>query len=105
MVGLFWNIRGLGLPGRIPVPVNKIGSNHTDFLGVVETKKEHFSEGLLRSLTGNVPFKWHSLPAVGNARGILVGAKFEVFNCTKSDVLRFSTLVILQEKNQASVGS
>jgi hypothetical protein len=69
MIGLFWNIRGLGLPGRTPALV--------DFLGVMETKKENLSEGYLRSLTGNTPFKWHHLPAEGSAGGILVGANSE----------------------------
>jgi hypothetical protein len=32
-------------------------------LGVMETKKEHFTPGFLKSLTGNTPFNWHHLPA------------------------------------------
>jgi hypothetical protein len=39
MMGLFWNIRGLGLPGRVPALVDKIKSNHVDFVGVIQTKK------------------------------------------------------------------
>lgn len=39
MIGLLWNIRGLGLPGRIPILADKIRSNHVDFLGIMETKK------------------------------------------------------------------
>jgi hypothetical protein len=56
MIGLFWNIRGLGLPGRIPALVSKIRSNHVDFIEVMETKKPTFTNGLLRSLTGKYSF-------------------------------------------------
>jgi hypothetical protein len=57
MIGFFWNIRGLGLPGRINALVDKVRYKHVDFLGITETKKEHLSSGFLRSLTRNVPFK------------------------------------------------
>jgi hypothetical protein len=100
VIGLFWNIRGLGLPGRTPALVSKIRGNHVDFLRVVEIKKEHLSSWYLRSLTGNIPFKWHSLPIEGSAGGILVGANTEIFNITEGDSLRFSVSIILQEKNQ-----
>jgi hypothetical protein len=62
-IGLFWNIRGLGKIGRLPALANRIRENHVDFVGVMETKKEHFTPGFLKSLTGNTPFNWHHLPA------------------------------------------
>ena len=40
MIGLFWNIRGLGKLGRVPALVDSIRKNHVDFVGVVETKKK-----------------------------------------------------------------
>jgi hypothetical protein len=97
MIGLFWNIRGLGLPGRITALVDKIKGNHVDFLGIMETKKEHLSSGFLRVITGNVPFKWHSLPTVRSAGGILIGVNTEVLYVTKSDILKYSASVILQD--------
>jgi hypothetical protein len=97
MIGFFWNIRGLGLPGRINALVDKIRCNHVDFLGLTETKKEHLSSGLLRSLTGNVPFKWLSLPTVGSAGGILIGVNTEVFSVTESDILKYSASVFMQD--------
>lgn len=56
MIGLFWNIRGLGKLGRIPAMVDNIRKNHVDFVGIVETKKSQFSSGLLRAIAGNIPF-------------------------------------------------
>jgi hypothetical protein len=43
MIGLFWNIRGLGQIGRTPALVSRIIDNHVDFVGVIETKKVFFS--------------------------------------------------------------
>jgi hypothetical protein len=56
MIGMFWNVRGLGVIGRVPAIVSKITDNHLDFIGIIETKKESFTPGFLRSLTGNTPF-------------------------------------------------
>jgi hypothetical protein len=35
MIGLLWNIRGLGKIARIPALVDKIRSNHVDFVGIM----------------------------------------------------------------------
>lgn len=98
MIGLFWNIRGLGRPGRILALVEKIRSNHVDFVGVIETKKESFSSGFLRYLTGNIPFHWHYLPATGSAGGILVGLNNELFCIIVGATLKYSISVMVQTK-------
>lgn len=95
---MFWNIRGLGRPGRIPALVNNIRSNHVDFVGIIETKKNSFSPGLLKSLVGNIPFSWHFLPANRTAGGILVGLNSDIFNVTVGELLKFSISLMLQEK-------
>lgn len=64
MIGLLWNIRGLGLIRRIPALVSKIRESHADFVDVIETKKSSFTAGFLRSMTGNTPFNWEFLPKV-----------------------------------------
>lgn len=68
---------------------NKIKENHVDFVGVMETKKSEYNQGMLRSLTGNVRFNWCSLRAKGSARGILVGANADLFTLTSGDILDF----------------
>jgi hypothetical protein len=35
MIGLIWNIRGMGSIGRIPALVSRIRDNHVDFVGVI----------------------------------------------------------------------
>ena len=56
MIGLFWNVRGLGKIDRIPALRGRIRDCHVDFIGIMETKKNKLSNGLLNSLAGNIPF-------------------------------------------------
>ena len=98
MIGLFWNIRGLGKIGRLPALVNRIRSTRADFVGIMETKKESFTPGYLRSLTGNMPFEWFYLPAKKSAGGILVGSNSDKFLTTLVSTLDFSISIMLQDK-------
>jgi hypothetical protein len=95
MIGLLWNMRGMGQIGRIPALVSKIKESRADFVGVMETKKESFSPGLLKSLTGNSPFSWCHLPAKGSAGGILVGANSNKFFMIVGDIREYSVSVML----------
>ena len=38
MIGLFWNIRGLGKIERLPALINRTRSTRADFVHVMETK-------------------------------------------------------------------
>ena len=50
MIGLIWNIRGLGQPGKIQCLCDTIAKSNPDFIGFQETKKELISEGLLKAI-------------------------------------------------------
>ena len=39
MIGLLWNIRGLGKLGRVPALVSRFKDSHAGFVGIMETKK------------------------------------------------------------------
>jgi mannosylglycoprotein endo-beta-mannosidase len=95
MIGLLWNIRGLGKIDRIPTLRSRIRDHHVDFVGIMETKKNSITDGLLRSLTWNVPFNWFHLEAKGTAGGILVGSNSDLFNMIVGDVLNFSISTLL----------
>ena len=97
MIGLFWNIRGLGKIGRLPALINRIRGTRADFVGVMETK-ESFTLGYLRSFTGNVPFDWFYLPAKKSVGGILVGSNSDKFSATLISTLNFSISIMLQDK-------
>lgn len=68
MKGAFWNIRGLNKVGRKLALTSFIGNNDLDFVGIIETKKDDFTQGYLRSLTRR-SFDWSFLPATGSAGG------------------------------------
>ena len=98
MIGLLWNIRGLGKLGRVLALVSRIKDSHAGFVGIMETKKSSLSVGFLKALSSNVPFAWHHLEAKGSAGGILVGANMDIFNMVVGDVLKFSVSVMLTNK-------
>ena len=58
MIGLIWNIRSLGQPGKIQCLCDTIAKANPDFIakanpdfiGFQETKKELISEGLLKAI-------------------------------------------------------
>lgn len=97
MIGLFWNIRGLNKIGRLPALIGRIRSTHADVVGIIETKKESFTPGYLKSLSGNVPFKWFWLPAKGTAGGILAGCNSDKYIAYVCDSLEFSISLMIKD--------
>ncbi|XBH72101.1 hypothetical protein VPH35_099475 [Triticum aestivum] len=79
MIGAFWNIRGLGQPGKIQCLGDFISNNHVDFLCFSETKREVIEAHILNGISGRISFDWHYLPAINTAGGILVGLKSDLF--------------------------
>jgi hypothetical protein len=49
-------------------------------------KKELISNSFLKTISGNVDFNWHYLPAKGSAGGILVGFKAALFDILKISI-------------------
>lgn len=99
MIGLLWNIRGLGKLGRDTALASRIRDFHVDFLGIMETKKNNCTGAFLKALGGRMPFVWHHLEAKGAAGGILVGANSDSFNMVVGDVLKYSVSVMLSSKS------
>ena len=98
MIGLFWNIRGLVKIGRLPALVSRIKESHADIVGIMETKKDNFTPGYLKSLTSLAPLDWTFLPASGSAGRILVGANSDCYTLTVGDILNYSVSVSLLDK-------
>lgn len=80
MIGAFWNIRGLGKPGKIQCLCDFLRNNRIDFVGFFETKRELIDVNTLNRIAGNREHEWHSLPAVNTAGGILVGLSKNLFD-------------------------
>jgi hypothetical protein len=94
-LAFFWNIRGLGKIDRIPALRSRTRDHHVDFVGIMETKKDKLSSGMLNLLTWNTSFNWYHLEAKGSARGILVRSTADLFTMTIGEVLTFSVSVML----------
>jgi hypothetical protein len=56
MIGLLWNIRGMGKIGRVPVLSSRIKDNHADWVGVIETKKRVLPWGFSNPSLAVEPF-------------------------------------------------
>ena len=50
MIGLIWNIRGLGQHDKIQCLCDTIAKSDPDFIGFQETKKENISKGFLKAI-------------------------------------------------------
>lgn len=80
MIGIFWNIRGLGRNGKLQCLSDLICKYEPDFIGFQETKREQISEGFLKTISGSINFAWHILPANNTASGILLGLNEDSFD-------------------------
>jgi hypothetical protein len=103
MIGLLWNIRGLGKIGKTPALISRIRDHHVSFVGIMETKNGEFSIGYLKSLSFNMPFEWCHLKAIGSAGGILVGTNSDMFNMVVVDILSYTLSVLLTCKKTGFV--
>jgi hypothetical protein len=86
MIGCFWNPRGFGKIGRGQSIADVLSTHKIYFVGFQETKKELISNSFLKTISGNVDFNWHYLPAKGSADGILVGFKAALFDILKISI-------------------
>jgi len=93
MIGMFWNIRGLNKLGRQPALVSRIRGTQADVVGIIETKKEFFTDGYLKSLTWKTSFNWFNLPAKGTACVILGGCNSDKYFA--SSVMLWIFLLVL----------
>lgn len=99
MIGLIWNIRGMGQDGKIQCVCDVIARTNPDFIGFEETKKETISEGFLKALDRAEDFMWHLLPADNIAGGILLGLKRDLFKVIGFINTRFSVKATVKNKN------
>jgi hypothetical protein len=61
-----------------------ISSNRLHFVGIQETKKSKFDEGLLNATSRDMA--WNFIPARGSVGGILVGFKNLVLEVVSWDI-------------------
>lgn len=81
---LNWNIRGVNSPRKRQALIDYISNHHIDIVAIQETKKEVFSNRILRSLSTKID-TWVYLPSVGKSGGILFGV-----DSSKIDIISHS---------------
>jgi hypothetical protein len=74
-----------------------IRSNHVDFVGIQETKKEEFSQNFLKILVSPVVFSYYFLPAKGTARGILLGVRADTLLVNNVQLHEFVVSCVVQD--------
>lgn len=103
MIGAFWNVRGLGQPGKIQCLGDFINNNHVDFVGFFETKRENIDDGLLNMMSNNKDFTWHVLPADNTAGGILVGLNNDLFEVICFSDKKYCVVVTVKNKSDGFI--
>ena len=71
---LFWNIRGLGGPGRRKQLVELCQMHDITLICLQETIKDTFTARELDRFSRGEPFHWFWVPARGHSGGLLMGA-------------------------------
>lgn len=77
MLGAIWNIRGVGKAGAATCLVEVIRDYKLDFIGILETMKQTYSDKFFRKIDPSNSFFWKWAPSVGKSGGILVGVRNE----------------------------
>ena len=69
---LNWNIRGMNSPRKRLALADFLQKYQIDLVAIQETKKEEFSNRMLRSLSSRLDI-WIYAPSIGSSGGILFG--------------------------------
>jgi hypothetical protein len=85
----FLNPRGIHAPGKKNALIDLFYKSHANIVGFMETKIETIAGSFLKSIVGNRIFEWKSRPAIGSARGILVGVDLYFYDIIRWEVKDF----------------
>ena len=85
MKGLFWNSRGLKdlAKSRFLSEISK--EQKLDFIALLETGKNNFSDSWLKKICRGRDFLWHWTRPRGRAGGILLGINLDFFDIASID--------------------
>lgn len=95
---LFWNVRGLGNPGRRGQLKEVVQINKIEVVAIQETIRESFHMKELERFVGGRDFQWFTKPATGHSGGMLLGANTELFEVVEMDVGQFFISMVLKNK-------
>ena len=69
---LAWNVRGLSSPSKRALIKSIISSYSLDFIILTETKLQHVTKAIVKSLWSSISINWKYIKAKGKAGGILL---------------------------------
>jgi hypothetical protein len=77
MRGIFWNSRGLSDLAKTRFLNDASKEHNLDFIALLETCKNDFSQAALDNLSGGKNFVWHWTAPHGRSGGILLGVNLD----------------------------
>jgi hypothetical protein len=77
MRGIFWNSRGLSDLAKTRFLNDASKEHNLDFIALLETCKNDFSQAALDNLSGGKKFIWHWTAPHGRFGGILLGVNLD----------------------------
>lgn len=97
-----WNARGINSRHKRDILHDLIVQFKVDIVLIQETKKEHFSNRILNSISTRLDI-WHWLPSVGRSGGILFGGDSNKIRIIKVTQHRFCLDVQMENKIDSKI--
>ena len=94
---LNWNARGLNSYKKRQILHDILVDHHIDILAIQETKKEQFTNRILRTISTRFDV-WYWVPSVGRSGGILFGCDSSLINCISHSIHKFALNVHVENK-------
>lgn len=95
---LFWNVRGLGNPGRRGQLTELMKKHRINLICLQETIRGSFREVELDSFCGGKDFHWLTKPAEGHSGGLLMGVDLDFAEVIDIDLGEFFISMMIETK-------
>lgn len=92
---LNWNVRGINSTRKRQILADIVKEQHIDILALQETKKETFTDRILRTISRDID-EWKWLPSQGTSGGILFGCNSTKFRIVDCHLRKFSMDVLVE---------
>lgn len=99
---LNWNARGINSPRKSKILHDMIKENNVDMIAIQETKKEYFSNRILKTLSPRLDI-WHWVPSIGRSGGILFGCDSSKLKLLSYSAHKFALDIRVECKTDAQV--
>ena len=98
MIGMFWNVRGIGKDIKRNFIRDTILEKQLDFVGHQETIKSDFTKNELHNLAGGRNFLWEWIAPRGKSGGILVEINSDNFDLLQVEKGTYFVRTLLFDK-------